>query len=359
MYSQGNPQGYYNLRPKQQKAFVLVATLVPFYLMMFLVIITLFISHTLFRVLFTSPIIFILIALTLISSFFIFFKAKKTMPTVELLVDEYGVRTNSHWLGLIPNFTPVKWQNNLAAIQAENFGKKMLGALARFDKNLKEYDTAILIVEKKLVDKPRFIISNAVWEIDDLNELKQLLAYYNFPVEVTSTDDTIKKYVPQAADMGKQAGTLAYSSVGLLAIGFGILLLDKYATLEFGYLKYILMAFGALTAALGYRWITKTNPDNKNGIIVLLIFVPMAVFCFFSLILTISPLLAEKTNLTFKFKESKPKYAVWVQKDEPKHEIFCTEIDPKNKADRVVPTIRTLSMTRIKLARLCLPDKPD
>lgn len=351
-------QRSYKIRPKQAKNYLLLAVLSPLYLVAFTFPLWLrFTLHDEFTIKLIS--LAIILVFCMIG---IYFYAKNRVDDLALIIDEQGVRTNSRWLGLVPNFTPIKWQHQLKAIQIDNFTQRAMGKSIkkfsiRFDNTLELYDKVILIIDPHRGKKPQFAISNTIWQIEDLKEVEALLSHYQVPVTNNASDDILRAYVPQLADMGKRAGVLAYSSIGLLIVGFGLLFLDKYATLEFGYLKPFLIGCGVIITLAGGWWLLKDKAKNYGGLVVLMIFTPMAVFCLFALILLISPIFATTTQATFAFKESKKDYAKWVQTDNPEHEVFCNENNPPNKADRTIPIIHTLSMTRIKIAKLCLPDK--
>lgn len=353
-------QRIYKIRPKQAKMYLLVAVLSPVYLLALTFPFWLrFTSHDDFSIKLIS-----VLGILALSMLGIYFYAKNKVNDLALIIDERGIRTNSGWLGLVPNLSPLTWQPQLKAVQIDNFTQTLMGNsntkfLTRFDRTLAMYDKVIMVIDPRLGVKPRFAISNTIWQIEDLDEVKQLLAYYQLPVASHATNEDLRAYLPQMADMGKRAGQLAYASIGLLVVGFGLLFFDKYATLDFGNLKAFLIGCGVVITLAGGWWIVTDKAKNYGGLVVLMIFTPMAVFCLFALILLISPLFSTASQATFAFKESKKDHAVWVQTDNLEHEISCTEVNPPDKSNRTIPAIQSLSMNRIKLAKLCLPNKED
>lgn len=277
---------------------------------------------------------------------------------ISLIIDDKGIRTNSKWFNKFPNINSIEFYQIDKVDYTENLAVETAGKLLhKVEPDLKRFNKCLIIhatkKERMVKVKRQLMIDEYVWQIDDFDELMEIFAKRGHTPTLIANQTYIKENLPQAQDLGKRAGHLAYASVAVMILAGGLIYLDDFITLDFGYMSSIYVGVATLIAMLGANYIYHENHDFK-GMVVLPIFVPMATFLVFALMLLVSPVIGKKEPMTFTLLHDKTWQAQYKQKP---LDIKCKQNLIQTKSDGKVVIVETLGMVRIgfeEIDKLCV-----
>lgn len=279
-----------------------------------------------------------------------YFKPKFNRLTLN--IDNHYIATTSNFINKLPHCKPIHLQNIDKVEYAENLVA---------DPALKDFKRCLIIYSSQTdkfgtFNKRRYIIAESTWQIDDFNELIAFFTQLGYPPQPVDNQQYIQQYAPESYDLGERTGYLAIASMFLLFIAGALLLfLDNYYSLDFGNMQAIFMGVAVIIAIMSGVYLYKESKQFK-GFLVLPLFVPIATFLVFSLVLLGSPIFGKKHLADFDFKGGVWQYDYQTQI----LEIDCQKDQDNLKSDGQVNLTKTLGMIRIdrkELTKLCLNGK--
>ncbi|WP_066802294.1 hypothetical protein [Moraxella oblonga] len=281
---------------------------------------------------------------------------KEKIDNITLIIDDKGIRTNSKFLNKLPNSTPILLKDIDKIDYTENLVQEMMGKLlSKSDPYLKEFNKTLIVHASKKQHRikisQKFMIAQNMWEIDNFDELLALFAKYGHTPTIIDNQAYIKDNAPQLQDLGKRSGHLAYLSFFLFIVMGVLFYVDKFITLDFNNMSSIFMGVAVLVGVFGLYYVYNENKELQ-GAISLILFVPMATGFLFSLLLFISPMLAQSHSVQFKLQGGK-----WQNEFNQKPlKIECQENKTNINSDGKVSIIQSLGMIRIsfdEINKLC------
>lgn len=289
-----------------------------------------------------------------------YFKPKVSRLTLN--IDNNDITTTSNFLNKLPHSKPIHIQNIEKVEYVENLVADIFGRLlTKSNPDLKDFKRCLIIYSSQTdkfgtFNKQRYIIAESTWQIDDFNELIAFFAQLGYPPQPVDNQQYIQQYAPESYDLGKRTGYLAIASIFLLAMAGALLVfLDNYYSLDFGNMQVIFMGIAVIIAMISGVYLYRESKQFK-GFLVLPLFVPIATFFVFSLVLLGSPTLGKKHLADFDFKGGVWQYDYQTQI----LEIDCQKDQDNLKSDGRVNLTKTLGMIRIdrkELTKLCLNGK--
>lgn len=263
------------------------------------------------------------------------------LKNTQLIIDKTGMRTNSKLLSFHPQFATINFHSHMSLYKVENIGKTMLGRFAKLDKGLQKHDTLFAFVDRHKTPKKVFMMSNNIWEIDDIHLLENQLAQLGLTIETAQAKDFIEEFFPQMADLGKKAGHIAFGA--LIPLVGAMLILnyyDTWSTIYYGSFKNILWLVLFVSAAWAL-WYIKTNKKQLSAhIMVAGLFGMCFTMLFLAGALAMTPKLGTDLPLTFEYTKTNDfKEETWTAKENSKLKIFCTTKQLHGKSDKDKPTI--------------------
>lgn len=289
-----------------------------------------------------------------------YFKPKFNRLTLK--IDDNYITTTSNFLNKLPHSKPVHLQDIDKVEYAENLVADIFGRLlTKSNSELKDFKRCLIIYSSQTdkfgtFNKQRYIIAESTWQIDNFNELIAFFTQLGYPPQPTSSQNYIQQYAPEAQDLGERTGYLAIASIFLLFIAGALLLfLDNYYSLDFGNMQAIFIGVAVVIAIMSGVYLYQESKQFK-GFLVLPLFVPIATFFVFTLLLLASPMVAKKHLADFDFKGGVWQYDYQTQI----LELECQKDQDNLKSDGQVNLTKTLGMIRIdrtELTKLCLNGK--
>lgn len=263
------------------------------------------------------------------------------LKDTKLIINKEGVTSTSKLMNLHPQFSPLNFRQDIQIYKVADCGKTMLGNIAKLDNSLKQNDTLIAFVDREKTPKKVFMMSNNVWEVEDIALLEQQLKQIGLDIKTMNVKAFIDEFIPQMADLGKKAGYIAYGCLIPIAIAFVIFsFFDQWSTIYYGGFTHLLWVVFFTTLMLSL-WYIKTNIKQMIAhIMVAGLFGLSMVFLIVVSVTAITPTLGDDLPLAFKYTETnKFKEETWTAIENPKLKIYC-KTDHRNNDVIVKPDIQ-------------------
>lgn len=260
----------------------------------------------------------------------------------ELCIDEEGVSFKENiFFSFVRNFTWNKYQlieidktkpaNNLWYMKAGENTLYFLDAekgKATHEVNLNWYQN---------IDRKKF------------EEIYKLL---KLDTKVMTEEDYVNDFNPNTIDLGKKAGLLAYSSLGLVVIAAIIGYVDEYKTIDFGYLGYATILIGICIAFLCWKYLTREEEMIETNWLVVCLF--SSIFSLTSMFALVSVLTQFGTSYkqTFVYKKvNKYNEAIW--ENQENDTFWCRVSDGFSQSNKQVEVVKSMSMARVHISQAC------
>lgn len=318
----------YNLRSQQKLAFALIIAML-FFVVMIVMSLFIFLLSPKESV---SHLFIMVFMLGFIGSIIVFGVAYYFLKDTQLIIKKTGMHTTNRLLSLHPQFATIDFHPDMNLYKVEDIGKTMLGPLAKLDKNLQKNDTVFAFVDKQKSPKQIFMMSNNIWEIENIDLLESQLNQLGLTVEVVQAKAFIEEFMPQMADLGKKAGYLAYGCLVPISMAFVIFsFFDTWSTIYYGAFNDVLWLVFFMILFMSI-WYIKTNVKQLFAhIMVGGLFALSMVFFTVVSITAIVPILGKDMPLTFEYtKTNEFKEEIWTARENAKLKIFCVQKNDKN-----------------------------
>lgn len=258
------------------------------------------------------------------------------VKNLKLIIDESGIRITSKLLslrhgklfGLQPHFAyflPIRFDSKLHIYRLQDCIQTNLSYLV--DENdviWQKEDTLFAFVNRHKKSTQVFLISNTIWEIEDINLLGRQLNQLGLTAEVEQAQVFIEEFMPELSGLGKKAMYIAFASIVLFVSILIVTSYDAWSTIYYGWFGSIVWLVLLIFAALAF-WYIKTYKQHLSAhILIASLFAMCFTLLFLTSLLAITAKVGTDLPLTFEYTETNEfKEETWTATENPKLKIFC------------------------------------